>query len=1058
MAITTEYGTVVVDTNIVPYMRPVDIEFTARNLKPFKIAGVFFDEIAVNQFCQVGNKVEIDSKKSIKITANTATAPVAGQVVYQGSSNVANTFNAVVDSYSSGTTTIVLKTLTGNFDDTSPLYIENGSGVTYANATIVSVTNTDTSDKFIAGEGVVTAEANVFAKVISSSGEDILYLNQNFHNLNVVATSGSTLADYTSRFKVGDVVYQTSDGEDRYDLATFRGYVEYINLTTNPASIAIAPINGTIDAKLTSTSTTANVKMWSLGDSGTKKPLHIQSFNLSGFPRDSHIKSVANSATVNVKITSYNHTSGVLANTLNTGLTEVILPTSANTSLAAGNLIYFTSGTGFGAFRLISSVSGQTLTLDSALALDYSANTHYSIGNFIVDDTGSIAGNFQVPAVSNFKFKTGNRVLTITDTSTVNDPDYTMRAAASFVSNGILKTTQRIQTTPVLPPLPEVDADSLVRPVSPAERSYNTDPIKNPTTTSTGSTTPRISLGDGLSQTFFTPRPNASANKQDYGMFISSVDLFFKSKPSVALGSMQLPITVKIAEVQNGYPTKNYIAAKTIQAKDVKVSNNPSTSNTSTLTKFRFDDPVYLEPAREYAIVIGSDSPDYEVFIAEIGEDVLGSTPTRRISEQPYAGSFFRSQNSSTWTPYQNQDLMFVINKCVFHNTSDGTQTFNIDEAPTSNTFSDKVILLSADLQFPITDLEYELRGKYAIDSTQEGAPGVSLTKYEPVEYGVLLDKSNKTSINRRKLIKGDANSFLMTVTMSTSDPDISPILNIERLALTSSKFLIDNAGISNTVISVLNTGTGYNAVITAADVTAGNEKIKGTADAGITANAKSYRQYVFANNANIGFYAIDVAGGGGTGVLGFGVANTDGQNTLNYVVITNLGNGYLTTPTINIHSGNASSNSNATAIINGETSKSGGNIQAKYITREIVLEDGFESGDLRVFMDAIRPTGTDINVYYKVKSEEDNERFQDKSWQLMYKYKDNYSRNPFSIIALEFRPNLEENKLSYIENGNNYPVGGKFKSFAVKVCMTSSDPSLVPKIRNLRIIATPEG
>lgn len=1057
MAIKTEFGTVLVDTNIVPYMRSRDIEFTARNLKPYKVAGIFFDEIAVNQFSQVGNKVQIDSKKVIALSSNTETQPVAGQLVYQGSSNIANTFTAVVDAYYSGNTTIVLDTLAGNFDDVSPLYIENGSGVTYANATIVAVTNLDTSDYFYPGEGVVTAEANVFAKVIATAGEDIIYLNQNFHNLNVVATSGSTLSEYTSRFKVGDLVFQTADGQNRYDRATYRGYIEYFN---SFGVIAIKPIDGTLVANSASTSTNANVKLWCISDTASPKPLHINSFNLSGFPVDSHVKSVANAATANIKITSYNHTSGVLANTLNSGLTEVVLPTSANTDLAAGNLIYFTSGTSAGSFKLITAVSGQTVTLESALSLDYGSNTHYSIGNFIVDDTGCLAGVFQVPAYPNFKFKTGNRVLTITDTSIFNDPDYTMRAAGSFVSSGILKTTQRIQTTPTLPPLPEVDADSLVRPVSPAERSYNNDAVKNPTSASTGSTTPRISLGDGLSQTFFTPKPKAGANKQDYGMFISSVDLFFKSKPSVALGSMQLPITLKIAEVQNGYPTKNYLAAKTLQSKDVKISSVPSTSNSSTVTKFTFDDPVYLEPAREYALVLGSDSPDYEVFIAELGQNVLGSSPTRRISEQPYSGSFFRSQNSSTWTPYQNQDLMFVINKCVFHTNGDGQQTFNIEAAPTSNNYVDKVTLLSSDLQFPVTELTYSLRGVYANGSgtDYEGVNGIELSSYEPIEYGALLDKSNKTSINRRKLLKGNANSFLMTVTMSSGDTDISPVVNIERLGLAASKFLIDNAGVPNTVISILSQGTGYNAVIGSANVTAGQEKIIGTNDSGLTANAAAYRQYIFANNANIGFYAVDISGGGGTGVLGFAVANTDGQNNLNYIVITNPGSGYITTPTINIIAGNASTNTNATAIINGETNKSGGNIQSKYITREIVLEDGFESGDIRVFMDAIRPTGTDIHVYYKVKSVEDNDRFQDKSWQLMSKYKDNYSKNAFSIIGLEFRPNLLENKLSYVENGITYPIGGKFKSFAIKVCLTSTDPSLVPKIRNLRILATPEG
>jgi len=293
---------------------------------------------------------------------------------------------------------------------------------------------------------------------------------------------------------------------------------------------------------------------------------------------------------------------------------------------------------------------------------------------------------------------------------------------------------------------------------------------------------------------------------------------------------------------------------------------------------------------------------------------------------------------------------------------------------------------------------------------------------------------------------------------MSTPDPDISPIVNIERLGLTASKYLVDNAGIPNTTISLLGYGTGYNATITAANVSNAQENVFGTSVSTLVANAALYRQYIFANNANIGFYAINISGGGGSGATGFAVANTNGDDRVNYVVITDPGSGYLTTPTIQIVSGNATPNANATAVIAGETGKSGGNIQAKYISREIVLEDGFESGDMRVFMDAIRPTGTDINVYYKVKSVEDNDRFADKSWQLMQKVKNTYSKSARSLIGLEFRPDLLENRLAYVENGTTYPLGGKFKSFAVKVVLTTTDASLVPKIRNLRVIATPEG
>jgi len=147
-----------------------------------------------------------------------------------------------------------------------------------------------------------------------------------------------------------------------------------------------------------------------------------------------------------------------------------------------------------------------------------------------------------------------------------------------------------------------------------------------------------------------------------------------------------------------------------------------------------------------------------------------------------------------------------------------------------------------------------------------------------------------------------------------------------------------------------------------------------------------------------------------------------------------------------------------ATTVVSGEDGKSGGNILAKYLTREIILEDGFESGDLRVFMDAIRSTGTDILVYYKVRSGDDPESISDKSWRLMSKVKDVFSRNPSTFIGLEFRPSLDENRINYTENGVSYPIGGTFKHFQIKVCMITSDQSLIPRVKNLRITAVPEG
>ena len=110
------------------------------------------------------------------------------------------------------------------------------------------------------------------------------------------------------------------------------------------------------------------------------------------------------------------------------------------------------------------------------------------------------------------------------------------------------------------------------------------------------------------------------------------------------------------------------------------------------------------------------------------------------------------------------------------------------------------------------------------------------------------------------------------------------------------------------------------------------------------------------------------------------------------------------------------------------------------------------------MFMDAILPTACGIEVYYKVLSSDDPDRISDKSWLRMKKVKEEFSRNSQTMIGLEFRPSLLENRINYTENGISYPIGGSFKNFQIKVCLTSSDASIVPKIRNLRIIAVPEG
>jgi hypothetical protein len=67
-----------------------------------------------------------------------------------------------------------------------------------------------------------------------------------------------------------------------------------------------------------------------------------------------------------------------------------------------------------------------------------------------------------------------------------------------------------------------------------------------------------------------------------------------------------------------------------------------------------------------------ANTTDYNVYVARLGQTALDSN--RTISQQPYTGVFFKSQNGVTWTADQNEDIKFKIKRAEFENVT-GTVT-----------------------------------------------------------------------------------------------------------------------------------------------------------------------------------------------------------------------------------------------------------------------------------------------------------------------------------------------------------------------------------------------
>jgi hypothetical protein len=212
-----------------------------------------------------------------------------------------------------------------------------------------------------------------------------------------------------------------------------------------------------------------------------------------------------------------------------------------------------------------------------------------------------------------------------------------------------------------------------------------------------------------------------------------------------------------------------------------------------------------------------------------------------------------------------------------------------------------------------------------------------------------------------------------------------------------------------------------------------------------------------YSTNANA---VVTITGGGGSGATAAAVVT---NNVVTSIYLTAAGSGYETSPTITLVDANTTPGTGVTISYNGEDKKSGGNSNVRYITRRVTLADGFDSGDLRVYLTAYKPTGTNLYVYYKILSALDTQKFEAGGWQLMAQVggQNVFSADRTNVIEFEYAPGIynlfaANNFVQY--TSSNGQVYNKFTQFAIKVVMASQDTTKVPIVHSLVAMALPSG
>jgi hypothetical protein len=277
-------------------------------------------------------------------------------------------------------------------------------------------------------------------------------------------------------------------------------------------------------------------------------------------------------------------------------------------------------------------------------------------GNLVSNFNGQVQFIFNIPNTDAVRFRCGSRELKLIDVPP-NEGDFTSRARANYRAEGVQETRQYT--------INAVRNAELVE-----ERVGESQTIIQ--------NTERVISGtqwyDPLAQTFLI--------EQKGGCFLTKVDIFFATKDP------KIPVTLEVREVVNGYPGKNVLPFSKVTLKPEQVNLSATTvtldgvevKKYDTATTFNFPSPVYVQEGVEYAVVLASDSNQYKVWVSQVGETMPGTS--RTISEQPYLGSLFKSQNSTTWTADQTQDLKFVVYRAQFDTSVQANVEYANDALP----------------------------------------------------------------------------------------------------------------------------------------------------------------------------------------------------------------------------------------------------------------------------------------------------------------------------------------------------------------------------------------
>jgi hypothetical protein len=511
------------------------------------------------------------------------------------------------------------------------------------------------------------------------------------------------------------------------------------------------------------------------------------------------------------------------------------------------------------------------------------------------------------------------------------------------------------------------------------------------------------------------------------GIYITKVGLFFSAKAA----DDDYPVQLHIRPTLNGVPDIDVILENSVVfkgASEVSVSADASLETT-----FTFEEPVFLEGNKDYAIVVQSNAlaDSYQLYTSKLGNFVLGST-TKRIQTDPYAGVFFKSSNGSVFEPDQTRDMTFKLYKATFSNTT-ATVRLNAAPPPSKLLDTDPFLFTTSDATLRVF---HNNHGFQVNDVVTLSADSDGITTSSTIN-GVL----GSSILGERTITAIDGTGYTLEMD-STAD---SAIFGGGSGILATQQYIMNAYRPNIEIQQPLNTNIFMKSNLTSSKSYAGTETPLGEISEAFTNNKEETylkNPYVIATelrDTNLGRSSmyIDV------------ILSTSERNYVAPVV--DLQRAAVTT----IHNVIDNQDSAATVGYNvplnyvSETDPYFGSALAKHLTTPVILAE--PATGIKVLVDVNRPSSTDFDVYYRTLETGADYPIQTLAWTEASKVEpsSNHNNVPTDTDYNLFR------EYRYTIGGDYVGALTPFSSYQIKIVMHSTtSSSKVPRFKALRTIA----